>query len=77
MNDESHSRDLNALRTKACDILSVVGTCPSTEQATNYSHILDRFLQLNGPKDDYIVKIGETFFDYFVKGGVHDRTFQG
>lgn len=71
------SETLDTLRQQAGEILSKVGSSPSSEQVQQYKAIIDKFFELGGSKEDYIVRIGETFFDYFVKGGSHDRSYQG
>lgn len=74
---ETNEDSLNALRVEACRILSSVGSNPSNEQISQYHAVLDEFLQKEGSKEDYIVRVGEMLFDYFVKGGSHDRSYQG
>jgi hypothetical protein len=68
---------LDDLRAKAAAILSAAGSEPTDSQISTYKSILDDFFEAGGGKEDMIVRIGEHFFDYFVKGGSHDRSYQG
>jgi hypothetical protein len=42
-----------------------------------YCTLLDEYLRLGGEKSDFIVRVGENMFEYFVHGGMHDKSKQG
>lgn len=75
----SSSEDMiTQLKSSVYNLLNTVGNNEvSLDQMNQYKSILDDFLKFGGSKDDIIVKIGETFFNYFLKGGLNDRSTQG
>ena len=63
--------ELNALRERAAQLISRIGSGSCTESSSEYLAICDEFIQKGGPKSDMIIKIGESFFK------PRDRSDQG
>lgn len=68
---------LDSYRSEAALLLSRLGSNPSYDDIEAYKSVVANFLSAGGCPDDYLVKIAEQFFDYFVKGGANDRSNEG
>lgn len=64
-------------RKKAAEIIANAKNIPSGEVATQYNANLQEFIEAGGAKTDMIVRIGEQMFDFFMSGGLNDRSNQG
>jgi hypothetical protein len=47
------------------------------DSGSEYCGLLDEYVRLGGDKQDFIVRVGENMFEYFVQGGMHDKSNQG
>ncbi len=71
------SAELESLKAEAASLLASVGANNTPSIADRYNSICQSFLSLGGDSNDMIIRIGETMFNFFVKGGMNDRSQQG
>jgi hypothetical protein len=64
-------------RQKAAQIIANAKNLPTGEVAAQYNANLEEFLAAGGSRTDMIVKIGENMFDFYMDGGLNDRSHQG
>ena len=60
---------------KQCSAL--LSSSGSKDCSVEYNALLDKFLAVGGEKNDLIVRVGESMFDYIIPNGVNDRSHQG
>ena len=73
---EANSAALDELR-RQCGLLIAQAKSSGGEVAARYNALLTQFLAQGGPKDDAVVLIGESLYDFWVEGGRNDRSRQG
>jgi hypothetical protein len=71
------SDKIEETRRKAAEIIANAKNVTNAEVAEQYNANLKEFLAAGGSKSDMIVRIGEQMFDFFLEGGLNDRSKQG
>lgn len=69
--------NVEELRQKAAQIIANAKNLSNAEVALQYNANLEEFIAAGGSHTDMIVRIGEQMFDFFVQGGLNDRSNQG
>jgi hypothetical protein len=64
-------------RKKAAEIIANAKNLGNAEVAVQYNANLEEFIAAGGSHTDMIVRIGEQMFDFFIAGGLNDRSNQG
>ncbi len=77
MSGSASSAELDRLRSEAASLIASAGTHPLPSLADRYNAVCLSFLEQGGEPSDMIIKIGESMFNLFVKGGSNDRSSQG
>ena len=68
---------IEEIREHVIGIISKANNSITHEQTIEYNNLLTRFIELGGPKDDIIVRIGESLFNFVCEDGLNDRSKQG
>mmetsp|Transcript_99291 Transcript_99291/g.194981 ORF Transcript_99291/g.194981 Transcript_99291/m.194981 type:complete len:454 (-) Transcript_99291:318-1679(-) len=71
------SDKIEETRKKAAEIIANAKNLSNGEVAAQYNANLEEFLAAGGSRSDMIVRIGEQMFDFFMAGGLNDRSTQG